>query len=323
MLLQTLTHIIIYAGGTFYAQPLKVVWNAAVGSRYAIAYAHFRRDHSDPLNVWLHAAVMLLQVAGNFALLEVIDSMWMPQQEKFFSFGITSITALLWMTCLLGTTSPLFARISSCLLIACGFFTRKFFTAHFVSLTLAQAPLEIACFWLLMPEHGLPRPNSVKTMVFMLLGRLALWKFVLPFYGYFATSETTAWILDLILVAALAVGSLIRASDNMPYAEHIGLFAWLPALLFNKPWLFFLCGSFVGQALQGVAHEISGQQGTLPQLKDARHEIAHCTYFPNLVLQTIHHSQFGPYVPTAKALGDYPDPRSRLAMGLSKTTAAD
>lgn len=73
---QMLLHVAIYAAGTFYANPFKVVLNAAIGSRYAIAYAHFRRDHSVPLNIVLHLLCLFIQVLGNFALLEVLDCLW-------------------------------------------------------------------------------------------------------------------------------------------------------------------------------------------------------------------------------------------------------
>lgn len=72
---QMFLHVAIYAAGTFYANPFKVVLNAAIGSRYAIAYAHFRRDHSVPLNIILHLLCLFIQVLGNFALLQVLDSL--------------------------------------------------------------------------------------------------------------------------------------------------------------------------------------------------------------------------------------------------------
>mmetsp|Transcript_6654 Transcript_6654/g.27907 ORF Transcript_6654/g.27907 Transcript_6654/m.27907 type:complete len:110 (+) Transcript_6654:816-1145(+) len=108
----------------------------------------------------------------------------------------------------------------------------------------------------------------------------------------------------------------------MPYAEHAGLLAWAPALLLDAPWLYFLCLSFVGQALQGVAHEITDQPGTLGQMRNAKHELAHVAYFPNLVLQSLHQSLTNaPWPATAAALGDYEDTRSREALGLTSSKA--
>ena len=50
-----LVRLCIYVPGTFYCNPFKPFLNAVAGSSYGLAYGHFRRDHSDPLNV-LHGA---------------------------------------------------------------------------------------------------------------------------------------------------------------------------------------------------------------------------------------------------------------------------
>ena len=310
---QTVLHVLIYAAGTFYSNPIKIVLNALVGSKYAVAYAHFRRDHSVPLNIWLHALCTVIQVGGNFALLEVWDQALFGETTMF---GLATSTAILWALFLGAQPSPIAVKVATAALILGGLAVRCLLASHFLALALAQAPFEIACYWLILPEHGFKRPDK-KRMALMLLARVALWYALAHFQGslvpFVPFGKVTANVFFCVFLAA---GSLIRAKDNMPLCEHLGLACWAPAILFDMPWLFFLCLSFIGQALQGVSHDITQQQGTLPQLKDARHELAHCAYFPSLVLQTIHHSQFGPYPRTAKALGNYPDKRSRKAMGL-------
>mmetsp|Transcript_18175 Transcript_18175/g.55696 ORF Transcript_18175/g.55696 Transcript_18175/m.55696 type:complete len:320 (-) Transcript_18175:351-1310(-) len=313
MLAQTLLHIAIYSAGTFYANPAKVLLNWAFGSRYAVAYAHFRRDHSVPLNVWLHALCTVIQVGGNFALLAAWDDALFPRERLL---GLATATAAMWIFFLCATPSPSAVKVATSLVIGAGLLGRSVLARNFLLLALLQAPFEIACYWLIAPVHGFERPNRFRQFL-MLAARLALWASLVPLRGallpFVPGGAKTANLFAALLLAA---GSLVRAEDNMPVCEHLGLAAWAPAILLDQPWLFFLCLSFVGQALQGVAHEITHQQGTLPQLNDARHELAHCAYFPILVLQTIHHSHCGPHPATVAALGDYPDPRSRKAMGL-------
>mmetsp|Transcript_38608 Transcript_38608/g.123748 ORF Transcript_38608/g.123748 Transcript_38608/m.123748 type:complete len:315 (+) Transcript_38608:134-1078(+) len=310
MLTQTVIHVIIYSAGTFFANPLKIVVNATVGSSYAVAYAHFRRDHSVPLNVWLHALCTVIQVAGNFAFLKVLDDA--------FGTSLAVATAAMWTFFLALAPSPVSVKVGCGVLCVAGLGVRGVLAENLTLLALAQAPFEIACYWLIMPYHGVPRPGKKSTLTFMLALRVALWYALRPLRGALLPAVPGGQVTaNVAAVAALAVGSLVRASDNMPLCEHLGLAAWAPAILLDQPWLFFLCLSFVGQALQGVAHEITDQPGTLPQLDDARHELAHCAYFPSLVLQAIHHAAFGPFPATVAALKDYPDKKSREAMGLT------
>ena len=69
--------------------------------------------------------------------------------------------------------------------------------------------------------------------------------------------------------------------------ESVGaVFGWLVAMLTNDPTMFFLCSSFVASFGQGVAHLISGEKGTLPQLSKVADELGHTTYFPVLTLHS-------------------------------------
>ena len=76
--------------------------------------------------------------------------------------------------------------------------------------------------------------------------------------------------------------------------ETVGaLLGWISSVLTADPLMLLMCSSFVGSFLQGVAHEITGEKATLPQLEDFADEIGHTTFFPCLLLQSIHHSVTG------------------------------
>ena len=113
--LQTVLHILTYAPGTFYANPLKPLLNAVFGASYGLSYAHFRRDHSFDANVVAHLGCLLMQLWGNFALLYCADkslglsgesSGATDQLRAAFGWGLASVTALLWAASLAATPSP-------------------------------------------------------------------------------------------------------------------------------------------------------------------------------------------------------------------------
>jgi hypothetical protein len=59
-----------------------------------------------------------------------------------------------------------------------------------------------------------------------------------------------------VVAILLALGALFRAPNNLPMVSHLGLCLWLPALLLDLPWVFFLSMSFLGAALQVAEVEV-------------------------------------------------------------------
>lgn len=274
-------------------------------------------EHRPTLTVPVYPSAWQLRTARSTRLpvgLKSLDSS-NDIERRFFDFSwLSTLTAVAWITFLSMTPSPPSVKLASACSIAGAYAIRAAAASSFSLLALAQAPFEVACYWLILPYHGVARPKATGLAALFVL-RLSVWCALRPLVGW--PGPQSRLIGNCLAVLTLALGSLVRAKDNMPICEHLGLAAWAPAMLLDAPWLFFLCLSFVGQALQGVSHEVTGQEGTLPQLKDARHELAHCAYFPNLVFQSIHHSFTArAYLPTVASLGDYRDRRSRLAMGL-------
>ena len=175
---------------------------------------------------------------------------------------------------------------------------------------LLTGPLELICYWLYLPDHNLKRPGA-PWFCAALAARTACCLFLRDHVLGIAPA-----LGAVSVVALLAVGSLVRSKNNLPLVSQFGSALWIPALLLDQPWVYFLSLSFMGAGLQGVAHEITGQKGTLNQLTDAGYELAHTSFFPVLTLQSLHHSSFGPYAATVAALGARGDARSRRALGL-------
>eukprot|EP00697_Spironema_sp_BW2_P016626 gnl/Spiro4/7994_TR4202_c0_g1_i2.p1 gnl/Spiro4/7994_TR4202_c0_g1~~gnl/Spiro4/7994_TR4202_c0_g1_i2.p1 ORF type:complete len:367 (-),score=47.68 gnl/Spiro4/7994_TR4202_c0_g1_i2:32-1132(-) len=75
---------LLYFCGPFFCFPWKPLVNRISGVDYSTAYSkHFRRDHSDPVNLALHAVCLVLQLWSNFALLAHIDALLIPHLHEF------------------------------------------------------------------------------------------------------------------------------------------------------------------------------------------------------------------------------------------------
>jgi hypothetical protein len=328
-------HLCIYTPGTFFCNPVKPLLNALVGSKYGIAYAHFRRDHSEPTNVWAHVGCLFLQVLANFALLDCVDASLglthpatqpgQPLALVLLGWNVASFTAVAWALSLCLTPSPALVRAVTAAALFGALAARRLLTetVGVASLALLTGPFELACYWLYLPDHGVKRPPWPVYLA-ALAARTALWHHLCCLVESGSGSESESSSLPSSAAAAVAVlllyaaGSLVRTpSNNLPLVSQFGSAGWLPALLLGQPWAYFLSLSFLGAGLQGVAHEWTGQRGTLNQLKDPGYELAHTSFFPLLTLQSVHHSWCGPHAATVAALGAQGDARSRKALGLA------
>lgn len=253
--IQTFLHVAIYAPGTFYCNPLKPILNYIYGSSYGIAYAHFRRDHSIPANVYAHVVCLFFQLWGNFAVLYCIDKaifgfiLSSSSYDNIPRLDVSSITAFLWIISLFFTPSPISVKFGCFLLIFSSYLTRSYFVESigYIYLSLFIAPFEISCYWLLSVEHGFKRPNLNKCLL-MLMIRIFIFFALYPFIGILNNlllhiGGNNAGQLSVISI--LIMGSLSRAKDNLPIVEHIGLAGWILAMLLDTPWIFFICSGLI------------------------------------------------------------------------------
>ena len=259
------------------------------------------------MNVWLHVGCLFLQIFGNFALLDCLD-------RTLGTRSVAPFTAAAWALALGRTPSPPSVRAFTIALLAvasrgCAALAPS---SHYASLMLLTGPLELTCYWLYLPDHNLKRPGA-PWFCAALAARTAFCLFLRDRAGLVDVAPAVG---AAIVIVILMVGATVRSRNNLPLVSQFGSALWIPALLLDQPWVYFLSLSFMGAGLQGVAHEITRQKGTLNQLTDAGYELAHTSFFPVLTLQSLHHSSFGPYPATVKALGTHGDARSRRALGL-------
>ena len=249
------------------------------GSSYGIAYGHFRRDHSDPLNVWLHVGCLFLQIFGNFALLDCLD-------RTLGTRSVAPFTAAAWALALGRTPSPPSVRAFTIALLAVA--SRGCAAlAPSDPLCVAHAPHGPARADLLLALPAGPQSQAARGAVVLRRARRADGVLPIPprpcgFVGCRAggRSSRSRRIPN-------AVGSLVRSRNNLPLVSQFGSALWVPALLLDQPWVYFLSLSFMGAGLQGVAHELTSPKGDAQSadgrgLRSAR---AHTSFFPVLTLQ--------------------------------------
>ena len=144
-------------------------------------------------------------------------------------------------------------------------------TVGVAALALLTGPLELACYWLYLPDHRVRSRPPWPVFLAALAARTALWHHLqlkessssLSSLSSLSSSSSSSSAAAAVAVLLLyAAGSLVRTpSNNLPLVSQFGSAGWLPALLLGQPWAYFLSLSFLGAGLQGVAHEWTGQRG--------------------------------------------------------------
>merc|ERR1712187_985601 len=62
---------------------------------------------------------------------------------------------------------------------------------------------------------------------------------------------------------------------------------WIVSYLTGEKVFYLHSAAFSASNIQGIAHYLGKQEGTLPQLNDVHYEFAHTSYFPVLALHRI------------------------------------
>ena len=111
----TVQQVALYAASPFYMWPWKPLLSSWHGSGYDVAYMHFRRDHSDGLNLLLHLVCLVMQLFGNFALLSLLDA-------RLWSLPVLRVTsAAAWVAFLSAEPSaPPLVKFEACAAVVAG-----------------------------------------------------------------------------------------------------------------------------------------------------------------------------------------------------------
>ena len=284
---------ILYAAGPFYGWPWKPTLNEAHGCSYAVAYAHFRRDHSTPYNLVLHCLCLVMQLLGNFLLLTVLDARF-SKSAKYPVLRFT--TAIAWIAALaLPSECPAPARaLSVAAVVAAATLAPRlnvesWWTAlPLLQLTIGAMGIEL----ILLPEDHAEKkipPYVGFAVVFVVFA--ALWRLLATKLRGCAKRFGA----PAIAVVLAAMVSLARKDDPVkPVNKLGGIVVWPLALLTDRPELCLYSFGYTAMAAQGIAHRLSGQPSTLEQVQvlddgvsKLSFEWAHVVYFPALLFHSV------------------------------------
>ena len=298
----------LYTPGTFFSYPLKPLFNALEGSSYKRSYAHFRRDHSDNFDLFLHILALAFQLTGNYGLLHQLDILagtdtigaakpskgalacqaHATSAARTGGVGLmTGLTTAAWAAGLANTPAPTPVKAASFASLAVAYLFRHSTPALTDSMITLQGFIEVY-FLRIFPSPGMATPyNSsrftVSALAPALCLRWALQAVVMRYRG--CLKEHKDKINKCVVVGQLA---LTAAHPNGPL--FFGLLGWVLSLLTEQPWMYFYSCAYSASFCQGIAHHVTGETPTLPQLGNIHDEYAHTTFFPNLLWQSVYQS---------------------------------
>jgi len=288
--------MMIYAGGPFFAYPWKPLWNRLEGSTYEIAYKHFRRDHSDNLDLVLHCIALFYQLGSNYAVLNELDRVARPlfgfptledKEGKATSIGpVSGVTSLLWAYELVQTPAPMVVKLGSVAMIAGAYSSKGLLEKHWEACISVQGVLEGIAIHLLLLQKS---PSDYKGMAATILARMLLEKLVDKNKGSLSKHSQTVKVSVAVGMATVVVLSgTDKKFFSLPFL--FGLIGWVLAKLTGQKWIYFWSCGYMASLCQGIAHNYTGELATLPQLSVIADDLAHTTYFPNLLLQSVYQS---------------------------------
>lgn len=271
---------ILYAAGPFFAYPYKPVLNVAFGGGYEKSFKHFRMQHMDGMNLFYHCLCMIWQLSSNYALLGEIDD--------FFDTGSTvrTLTSAIWSLHLLTTSpTPLAVKVLSLAsVLGAHVWMGSMFAQNWRTILFFQGFIEAAAVQLMSKGKRIKIDASY---ICFFIFRTVLWKVVCDNEGILKEHSRT-------IVSGLLILLLILGATRKPIAKTVsmGLYGWIVAMLCGSKAMYFWSCGMMATLCQGVAHNISGESGTLQVLEASKmdttsYELSHTVFFPNLVFQSV------------------------------------
>jgi len=303
----------LYFMGPFFCNPTKpILQNLWCNTGYQVAYEHFKRDHKKPNNLALHAVALCLQLSSNFALLHRLDELIGSS-----SWGLISgSTAALWALLLAPQRqAPLKARALAIAMIGFAYAVRKKVAERWDILTWANGIVEAMHFktyWIgalprSLRKSYLPKESAQFARLLMLRWAMQAVVTLSPLRGAMSKKGHKG-LVAAALLPALVASSYKPFERTTTRGAFLSIFnyhylGWLMSLVTGEKVFFLHSCAFGASNVQGIAHMLSEEMGTLPQLRNPHWEFAHCSYFPVLAHPSLSISTTAPW--------SLPGPRSR------------
>uniref|UniRef100_A0A7S1XJJ0 Uncharacterized protein n=1 Tax=Phaeomonas parva TaxID=124430 RepID=A0A7S1XJJ0_9STRA len=276
-------NLALYLGAPFFSYPHKPFLQLAKGAAYARAYFHFRRDHQDAFNLAMHFFCLFYQLYGNYG--------WLSALDGFFGTGgfIPTLTTIFWSGALYyavdddAEEAPI-VRASAILLLLFFFAVRGELEKYWTYVATLQALSDAAVYVTLVKKEPI---TEYGMLAGALAARIAVTFVCFRLRGCLSKMKS---VVNVALLSYMVYGTQMNPYHGIPYAMSFGLWGWILAFLTDQPAIYFWSTGFAATMLQGVAHAISGEQGTMPTLHNYADEVAHVTYFPVLLLRSCYES---------------------------------
>jgi hypothetical protein len=285
--------VFIHMLGPFFGNPVKPLLNYLEGNSYPRAYYHFRRDHRDPYDLFMHMIALVLQLGGNFMLLDSLDRLIFSRSTsdnvKTYSDTLSKLTATIWgITCLFTSPTPNTVKIVSCGAIMSAYRYRTSFASDWINVLMpCMCVVESIIFDVMIKGRFEIQPSKILPYLAI---RLAMQTLYIKFQGILKDYKLP---INVAVLGTMFYQSLISKYGHREYLVG-AMYLPLIAALTDQRWMYMYSMAYTASMWQGVAHKTSKEAPTLPQLgNNYSDELAHTTFFPNLLLQSIHHSIVG------------------------------
>mmetsp|Transcript_14362 Transcript_14362/g.39404 ORF Transcript_14362/g.39404 Transcript_14362/m.39404 type:complete len:323 (-) Transcript_14362:24-992(-) len=292
-----LYNTMLYFMGPFFCNPTKPLLQSLwCNTNYDVAYVHFKRDHTKPNNLALHAVALCLQLSSNFALLHRLDELIGSSSWGWLSGSTAALWALLLAP---QRQAPLKARALAIAMIGLAYAIRKKVAERWEYLTWGSGIVEamhfrtylIAALPKSIRKTYLPRESAQFARLLLVRWTLQALVTVSPLQGAMSKKGPKSAALVALLPALLA-GSYKPFERTTLRGALLTIFnyhylGWLMSILTGEKCFFLHSCAFGASNVQGIAHQLSEEMGTLPQLRNPHYEFAHCSYFPVLALHRI------------------------------------
>eukprot|EP00933_Yihiella_yeosuensis_P008565 TRINITY_DN114080_c0_g1_i1.p1 TRINITY_DN114080_c0_g1~~TRINITY_DN114080_c0_g1_i1.p1 ORF type:complete len:259 (+),score=30.54 TRINITY_DN114080_c0_g1_i1:2-778(+) len=246
----------------------------------------------DGFNLLLHVLCLSWQLSANFAFLQELDSFLEKSSTSFslphselIRYIMSRCTAAFWSLHLVRTSpTPWSIKVASLLSIFLGHhYLGPWFSKRWKDVIFYQGFFEA----LVVQHLVLNKPTSLgpATISFALL-RTLIWKYVSDHLKGSLKANSKAIILALVAIITAGAAS----KEPLKRTVSVGLYGWVLALLTDCKGTYFWSAGMMATLAQGVAHRISGEDGTLEVLQQdisdqTSYEFSHVTFFPNLLFQ--------------------------------------
>ena len=300
-----LSSALLYAPGAFFFYPWKPLALLSAGDTYAAAYSHFRRDHSDPTNLILHAVALCWQLAGNFGLLAALDRL-LVGDELWPSGPLSALSALSWAGTLVLSPAPSICSLASVAGIATAYAIAPLLSPNAVEIVPMACFIVVVCVAsvVLTPSTTVTdgRRGTATSRLARNLGRTLVYFGIAVaargagsrWHGQFSAWAPVVNACLLLLMSLLAM----LPKPVVPCVLGGVIVVRVLAELTAQNLLLLYSNAFLAQLSQGIAHDISQQKATLLSLEDSIEDMrvrlafdwAHCVYFPNLLFHSCYQS---------------------------------